>query len=126
MTQPSLLDDATLERRILDRAAAVAETEAGVRKAAKKIANPAAEAWQASALAALQRVAAQRETLTSDDVWQALGEVDERYASQMGLVFRAAKKAGLIASTALFQESQRPSRHRCGIRVWHSLIRSGR
>lgn len=122
MTQPSLLDDATLSQRILDRAEAAKQTEAGVRKAAKKMDDPACVAWKAEALDALYAVARRQETLTGDDVWKELGAVDERFGSQMGLVFRLAKKGGAIASTALFQESQRPSRHRSGIRVWRSLL----
>lgn len=122
MTQPSLLDDAKLEDRILDRAKSRTATEGGIRTAARKLADPAALAWQAKAIDAMRAVALKQQTFTSDDVWQALGVVEERFGSQMGIVFRLAKRRGWIASTARFQESLRPSRHRCGIRIWQSLM----
>ena len=125
MTQPSLLDDATLEDRILDRSEAHKQTEAGVKKAAKKLADPEALAWREAALLALERVALRARLVTGDGVWQELGDVDERYGSQMGLVFRIAKRLGWIAPTGGFIESQRPSRHRSGIRVWNSLVYQG-
>ena len=126
MTQQSLLDDDTLQRRILDKAEAGRQTEAGVRRVRKRLVDPEALEWRARALEALRTVARRQAELTGDDVWQQLGEVDERYAAAMGPIFRMAAKAGAIASTGRFAESTRPSRHRCGIRVWRSLIQSGR
>ena len=121
MTQRSLLDDPTLEQRILDKAEAGRQTEAGVIRVGKKFADPEALEWRARALDALHVVARRQAELTGDDVWQQLGEVDDRYAAAMGPIFRMAAKAGVITSTGRFVESQRPSRHRCGIRVWRSL-----
>lgn len=125
MTQPNLLDDETLEGRIRDRAASRQQAEAGVAKAGRKLASPAGGAWRLQAIIALTAVARRQQTLTGDDVWQEMGEVDERYGSQMGLVFRYGQKQGLIRSTGGFIESQRPSRHRSGIRVWASLVCAG-
>ena len=124
MTQGNILDDPDLEDRIRDRGASIATTEAAVTKAAKKLADPEAAAWAEDALAALRAVATRQGTLTGDDVWQQLGTVDERFGSQMGVVFRRAKREKLIAPTGGFVESQRASRHRSGIRIWQSLIQA--
>ena len=125
MTQQSLLDDDTLQQRILDKAEAWRQTEAGVRRVGKRLVEPEAIEWRERALDALHTVARRQAELTGDDVWQQLGEVDERYAAAMGPIFRMAAKAGVITSAGRFVESQRPSRHRCGIRVWQSLVHRG-
>ena len=125
MTQESLLDDPLLEQRILDRAEAVRQTEAGIAKAAHKLEDERGAAWRAEALAAVRRVAERQEALTGDDVWQELGAVSEFYSAQIGIVFRQAKKLCYIETTAQFVESQRPARHRSGIRVWRSLVYGG-
>lgn len=122
MTQPSLLDDATLEQRILDKAEASRQTEAGVAKAKKKLQGIQGGGWRLGAIVALEAVARRQAELTGDDVWAELGEVDPRYGAQMGVVFRFAQGQGLIKSTGRFVESKRPSRHRSGIRVWASLV----
>ena len=115
--QPNLLDDATLERRILDRAEAARQTEIGVAKAAKRVRHHPGAAWQLVAIEALRIVAMRGTAFSADDVWQQLGEVDARYATAMGAVFRIALKSGLI-ERAGWGESARPSRHRSGLRLW--------
>lgn len=115
--QPSLLDDASLEQRILDRAEASRQTEAGVRKSEKKIAYDPGAAWKLGAIQALEIVAKNGVAFSADDVWQQLGEVDARFASAMGAVFRIAAKSNLI-ERAGWGESARPSRHRSGLRLW--------
>ena len=125
MTQPNLLDDPTLAQRILDKAEARVQTEAGVAKAERKLKHDPGAGWRLTATDALIRVARRQPELTGDDVWQELGEIDERFAGQMGCVFREAMKQQLVVKTGAFVESARPSRHRSGIRVWASKIYQG-
>ena len=100
------------------------ETEEGIAHAEKKLERPTGPDWITLATKALHRVARAQELLTSDDVWHELGNADnpDNYRAQMGVVFRLAKRDGVIAFNGTYTEGVRASHHRAPIRVWRSLL----
>ena len=82
--------------------------------------------WQESAMAAVRGLAQSRPTLTTDDVWQALGGHDPSMEGRvMGAVMVSAAHAGIIVKTPMTMKSERAACHRRDLRVWKSLIYGG-
>lgn len=86
----------------------------------------APEAFKDLALLAVQRVARERDTFVSDDVWMALDGLRTRENRAMGAVLGVARSLGWIVPTAEFRPTAQPLRHRSPVRVWRSLIRGAR
>lgn len=76
------------------------------------------------AVDAVRIVAYGKETFTTDDVWQTLG--DEGSGGEepraLGAAMRDAAKARVCEPTTEFRLSQRPCCHRRPVRVWRSLV----
>lgn len=87
-------------------------------EAIEAVDNGAAEEWKAEALAAIERVAQEKEIFTPDDFWAYLSKPKEPRA--LGPVVRRAIKAGTIVPTGQFVCSEIPSHHRNPIRVYRS------
>jgi hypothetical protein len=88
-----------------------------------RVDDAADEDWKAAAIAAIRKIAAHRAELTTDHVWEALGElrVFTHEHRAMGAVMRAAHSAGLIVKTDRVVPTRRPGAHRRPIAVWRSL-----
>lgn len=81
--------------------------------------------WQVDALASIRSVAYEREELTTDDVWRALGREPEIEGRGMGAAMRQAAKLGLVQRTDRTKKSVRVACHRRDLRVWRSLVWKG-
>lgn len=97
-----------------DTVGADAAKERGIDRAERG----AGEAWMTAALAAVRRLARERVTFTTDDVWQLVGQPPEPRA--MGAAMRAAGKLKLAEPTGNFEMSRRAACHRRPLRVWRS------
>ncbi len=82
--------------------------------------------WKNRALDVVRQIAAERATLTADDVWDAMGsDVPQNDNRAMGAVFRVASKQGLICRLERTVKSKRKQSHFRDIRVWESLVFRG-
>lgn len=110
MTQPTLFDaPAGVEAR--DRAVGRAERNADPR-------------WLTQAHLAIEALCRLRREFTTDDVWDYLAAhqldtPDEPRA--IGAVMRSAARAGLIAPTDRYVNSERPDCHARPIKVWRAI-----
>jgi hypothetical protein len=68
--------------------------------------------WQAQALAAIRQIAASQATLTTDDVWRALGRDHDLEGRAMGAAILTAARLGLVARTNYTEKSLRVVCHR--------------
>jgi hypothetical protein len=78
--------------------------------------------WQVDALNAIRSLAATQPSLTTDDVWRALGRDPDVEGRAMGAAMRSAAKLGLVQKTERTTKSVRVSCHRRDLRVWRSLL----
>jgi len=78
------------------------------------------EAWITGAVQAIERIAASRATLTSDDVWAALA-MPPRQSRMIGNALARAQRAGVIEKTEEHRPSVRRENHSRPVRVWRSL-----
>lgn len=75
-------------------------------------------------LARVRDVARRLHTFTIDDVRAACTlEEQPRHPNAWSALLVNAAKAGIVAATGQFQESELPSNHRRRVQVWRSLIR---
>lgn len=80
--------------------------------------------WKQHAMTCITQLCTERDTLTADDVWEALdaGNYQKPHEPKaMGAIFRTAAARRLIESTDQFVESRRPEAHARAIRVWRCL-----
>lgn len=79
--------------------------------------------WQETVLLLVRAVAREKPTLTTDDVWQALGGHDPSMEGRaMGAVMVTAAHQGVIVKTPMTLKSERAACHRRDLRVWKSLV----
>ena len=82
--------------------------------------------WQLCAERGLRVIARQKQTFTSDDVWDWLKQLpdlpDTKDHRAMGAVFRNGYRDHLIVPINQWQASRRRIAHRRPVRVWKSLI----
>lgn len=77
--------------------------------------------WRVRAARAIIRVAKEKETFTTDDVW--LTGLDKpREPRALGPEMASAQVAGIIEATNVFKLTAQASRHRAPVRFWKSLI----
>jgi hypothetical protein len=81
----------------------------------------AGEEWRAKATEIVEELALTRPTFTADDVWLA-GLEKPAEGRALGGVMRAARAAGLIASTGRYVPSIIPTNHSKPQAVWSSLV----
>lgn len=79
--------------------------------------------WRDHAEQALYLVASHAEELTSDDVWEAIGDVPRpREPRAMGAIMQFGQQQKWIETTMKFVNSKKETQHSQPIRVWRSLI----
>lgn len=79
--------------------------------------------WRNAAAAAVTMVALARDEFTTDDVWDALREVDDaREPRALGAIMRQAQRQGLCVKTDRVVNSRRVECHARPVAVWRSLI----
>jgi hypothetical protein len=86
----------------------------------KRVQRECDRAWMQTALDAITGLAANRPSLTSDQVWEAVA-LPPREARMIGNALRRAHAAGLIEPTDEHRPSTRSLNHRRPVRVWRSL-----
>lgn len=79
--------------------------------------------WRDHAEQALWLVASHAEELTSDDVWEVIGNVPKpREPRAMGAIMQFGQQQKWIETTMKFVNSKKETQHRQPIRVWRSLV----
>ncbi len=96
-------------------------------QAVKRVAVNADPEWMTLALATICDLARVRDTMTTDDIWEAMHphETFTHEPRAMGAAMRRAARNGWIEATPDYRSSARPSCHARPVRVWGSLIREG-
>ena len=85
----------------------------------------AAGDWLEAAFDAGVRLASNRRTLVSEQVFDLIPDVSTHEPRAMGAVMRRLRNAGYIAPTDTFVKSPSPRGHGRPSRVWRSLICDG-
>lgn len=90
-----------------------------------QVESHADEDWKEETLKIVEQLALERETFTTDDVWEMLSELDvsTHEPRAMGAIMTIAKKMRLISPTTHHILSTRPSCHSRPIRVWKSELK---
>lgn len=99
---------------------AAAAKEAGIERA-ELGANPY---WAVTALWAVRSVASRKPSLTTDDVWAVLEDLQVKTPEHraMGAVMRQAAVSGYIEPTDSYVRSRRPQCHCRPVLYWRSLL----
>lgn len=90
-------------------------------EAIDRVERHARAAWLEAALGTVRQLAVERPTLTTDDVWLALGSAP-REPRALGAVMRKAEGLELIEPTNQWALSTRVACHRRPLRVWRSRV----
>jgi len=77
--------------------------------------------WAKEAYCAVEALASERHTFTTDDVWERVTTTTPEHRA-MGAVMRRAQRDNLIRPTDGFKLTQRASSHRRPLRVWESVM----
>lgn len=100
--------------------------EAARDEAIDRVARGMDSDWSQAAAAAVTMVALARDEFTSDDVWDALREVEAaREPRALGAIMRQAQRQGLCVKTDRVVNSRRVECHGRPVAVWRSLIVAG-
>lgn len=95
-------------------------------EAISRVAAHADGDWIDHTLHVIWCLAIAQDTLTTDDVWDALGTDDTTHEPRaLGAVMKKAAQAGYITATDTYRPSARAACHARPVRVWASLIRPG-
>ena len=80
--------------------------------------------WFLTAERAVRIIAREKQTLTSDDVWEWMRDmnVEVREPRAMGAVMKNAARDAVILPINQWECSRRPVAHRRPVRLWKSLI----
>ena len=96
-------------------------------EAIARVGAHAAPDFKTAAARIIDRLAKERTSFTTDDVWALLPEGCETHEPRaMGAAMRAAAKSYVIAPTDRTVNSTRPACHARPVRVWRSLTYRGR
>ncbi len=107
---------------LLDLAAAMAARD----EAVTRVAEHADPDWVEQTLDVIYMLAVSQAELTTDDIWQTVGEVAATHEPRaLGAVMRQAARLGYVRPTDRYTPSARPACHARPVRVWESLIRPG-
>lgn len=107
---------------LLDLAAAMSARD----EAVTRVGDHADVEWVAHILDVIYCLAVSRDTITTDDVWDTVGEVAATHEPRaLGACMRQAARLGYIRVTDCYTPSARPACHARPVRVWESLIRPG-
>lgn len=93
-------------------------------KAIAQVATNTDTAWAAQTLDIIKQIATDTFDFTTDDIWQALAETSlptPHEPRALGALMLTAQRAGLIAPTDRYRQSQRPKCHARPIRVWQAV-----
>lgn len=98
------------------------ELGAALRDQAEERVDRAADAEvKADALRAIRNAAAERPSITTDDVWERM-ITKPREPRMLGPIMKKAEKLGLIQYTEKTIQSDLPQNHRRPVRIWRSLL----
>jgi len=92
-------------------------------KAIARAATNTDPAWAAETMLIIKHIATNTFDFTTDDIWQALATTSlptPHEPRALGALMIAAHRAGLIAPTDRYRQSQRPECHARPIRVWQA------
>jgi hypothetical protein len=93
-------------------------------RAIKQADENANRLWKAAALTAIVSVAAEKDYLTTDDIWDAMPpEYFTHEKRAMGAIMTRAKNLGFILPTSSFVKSGRPECHARPVMLWKSRLR---
>lgn len=104
------------------------DAEAGARlreDGIQRAAEAAPPTFMATALDVVKRLAEDQPDLATDEIWEALHQMDADLAPEpraLGGVMRQAKAAGWIIRTSRTRPSQLPQQHRRPLAIWRSLL----
>ena len=107
---------------LLDLAAAISARD----EAVTRVGDHADVEWVAHILDVIYCLAVARDTMTTDDIWETVGEVAATHEPRaLGAVMRQAARLGYVKASDTYTPSARPACHARPVRVWASLIRPG-
>jgi len=92
-------------------------------KAIAQVATNTDPTWATETMLIIKQIATNTFDFTTDDIWQALSETSlptPHEPRALGALMIAAQRAGLIAPTDRYRQSQRPECHARPIRVWQA------
>jgi hypothetical protein len=107
---------------LLNLAAAMAARD----EAVTRVGQHADPDWVEQTLDVIYCLAVSRSQITTDDIWQTVGEVAATHEPRaLGAVMRQAARLGYVKATDRYVPSARAACHARPVRVWESLIRPG-
>ena len=99
------------------------QAEAARDEAIARVEHNADRNWMVAAQTAVAFLAMTCDEFTTDEMWEALREVDATHEPRaMGAVMRAAARRGLVVKTDRVRNSVRPECHARPVAVWRSLV----
>lgn len=104
---------------LLDLAASIAAKD----EAVQRVASNADPDWMRQAVDGIWALALNADTLTTDDVWDAIPDAATTHEPRaLGAAMKRAASLGYITATDTYRPSARPACHARPVRVWRSLL----
>lgn len=107
---------------LLDLAAAMTARDESI----TRVGEHADVEWVAHILDVIYMLAVAQDEMTTDDIWQTVGEVAATHEPRaLGACMRQAARLGYVKASDRYVPSARPACHARPVRVWRSLIYRG-